>query len=137
MTCRFVKFLNTPVEYIYKSNDQKQSLKVALQLYWKHTPAWVFSCKFAAYFQNTLLWKQPMLNAFEWLKFEYLHSWYHTVYLNNCDQRQFNSWKRFLYVNYYSTDEQKDQIKRFKMCWWHAIITLILKWSEATLQRSS
>ena len=26
-----------------------------LQLYWNHTLAWVFSCKFAAYFQNTLL----------------------------------------------------------------------------------
>ena len=27
--------------------------KVALQLYWNQTSAWVFSCKFAAYFQNT------------------------------------------------------------------------------------
>ena len=27
--------------------------KVALQLYWNHTSALVFSCKFAAYFQNT------------------------------------------------------------------------------------
>ena len=26
--------------------------KVALQLYWNHTSAWVFPCKFAAYFQN-------------------------------------------------------------------------------------
>ena len=34
--------------------------KVALQLYWSHTLAWVFSGKFAAYFQNTFfkkLWK--------------------------------------------------------------------------------
>ena len=34
--------------------------KVALQLYWSHTLAWVFSVKFAAYFQNTFfkkLWK--------------------------------------------------------------------------------
>ena len=35
--------------------------KVALQLYRNHTSAWVFSCKFAAYFQNTFslgqLWK--------------------------------------------------------------------------------
>ena len=28
---------------------------VALQLYWNHISAWVFSCKFAAYFQNTFL----------------------------------------------------------------------------------
>ena len=27
--------------------------KVAKQLYWNHTSAWVFSCKFAAYIQNT------------------------------------------------------------------------------------
>ena len=26
--------------------------KVALQLYWNHTSAWAFSCKFTAYFQN-------------------------------------------------------------------------------------
>ena len=26
--------------------------RVALQLYWNHTSVWVFSCKFAAYFQN-------------------------------------------------------------------------------------
>ena len=27
--------------------------KVSKQLYWNRTSAWVFSCKFAAYFQNT------------------------------------------------------------------------------------
>ena len=27
--------------------------KVAKQLYWNHTSAWVFSCKFDSYFQNT------------------------------------------------------------------------------------
>ena len=27
--------------------------KVAMQLYWNRTSAWAFSCKFAAYFQNT------------------------------------------------------------------------------------
>ena len=35
--------------------------KVALQLYWRHTSAWVFYCKLAAYFQNTFsyeyLWR--------------------------------------------------------------------------------
>ena len=31
--------------------------KVALQLYWNHMSAWVFSCKFAAYFQNTFSWE--------------------------------------------------------------------------------
>ena len=31
--------------------------KVAKQLYWNRTSAWVFSCKFAAYFQNTFLFE--------------------------------------------------------------------------------
>ena len=31
--------------------------KIALQLNWNHTSAWVFSCKFAAYFQNTFSWE--------------------------------------------------------------------------------
>ena len=34
---------------------------MAKQLYWNHTSAWVFSCQFAAYFQNTFslehIWK--------------------------------------------------------------------------------
>ena len=29
------------------------SINCFLQLYWNHTSAWVFSCKFAAYFQDT------------------------------------------------------------------------------------
>ena len=32
--------------------------KVALQLYWNRTSVWVFSCKFAAYFQNTFFQEQ-------------------------------------------------------------------------------
>ena len=31
--------------------------RLDLQLYWNCASAWVFSCKFAAYFQNTYLWK--------------------------------------------------------------------------------
>ena len=31
--------------------------KVAKQIYWDHTSAWVFSCKFAAYFQNTFCYE--------------------------------------------------------------------------------
>ena len=30
-----------------------QSKFIAKQLYWNHTLTWVFSCKLAAYFQNT------------------------------------------------------------------------------------
>ena len=37
--------------------------KVALQLYWNHTSAWVFSGKFAAYFQNTFSWEHLWVAA--------------------------------------------------------------------------
>ena len=43
----------------YAANLQEQNMqqiykfKVAKQRYWNHTSVWVFSCKFAAYFQNT------------------------------------------------------------------------------------
>ena len=37
--------------------------KVALQLYWNHTSAWVFSYKFAAYFQNTLSYEHLWMAA--------------------------------------------------------------------------
>ena len=33
----------------------KHSCRSVIFVYWSHTSAWVFSCKFAAYFQNTLL----------------------------------------------------------------------------------
>ena len=41
--------------------------KVSLQLYLNHTSAWVFSCKFAAYFQNIFyqinLWRAASVNT--------------------------------------------------------------------------
>ena len=37
--------------------------KVALQLYWNHTSALVFSCKFVEYFQNTLSWEHHWMAA--------------------------------------------------------------------------
>ena len=37
--------------------------KVALQLYWNRISAWVFSCKFAALFQNTFLWQNLWMAA--------------------------------------------------------------------------
>ena len=35
----------------------------AKQLYWNRTLAWVFSCKFAAYFQNTFSQEQLWMAA--------------------------------------------------------------------------
>ena len=39
--------------------------KVALQLYWNRTSAWVFSCKFAAYFENIFSKEHPWTAASE------------------------------------------------------------------------
>ena len=39
--------------------------KFALQLYCNRTSTWVFSCKFAAYFQNTLSQKHLWVAASE------------------------------------------------------------------------
>ena len=38
--------------------------KAALQLYWNRTPAWVFSCKFVVYFQNTFSLETPLDGCF-------------------------------------------------------------------------
>ena len=37
--------------------------KVALQLYWNRTSAWLLSCKFAAFFQNTFSYKHVLVAA--------------------------------------------------------------------------
>ena len=38
--------------------------EVALKFYWNRTSAWVFSCKFAAYFQNNLFLRTPLGDYF-------------------------------------------------------------------------
>ena len=38
--------------------------KVAVQLYWNRTRAWVFSCKYAGYFQNTFLYEHLLDGCF-------------------------------------------------------------------------
>ena len=38
---------------------------VAKQLYWNRTSAWVFSCQFAAYFQNTFSYEHLRMAASE------------------------------------------------------------------------
>ena len=45
------------MQQIYGRTSMRKSdfSKAALQLHWNHTSAWLFSCKFAAYFQNTFL----------------------------------------------------------------------------------
>ena len=43
---------NMPQVYRRTSMRKRDFNKVALLLYWNRTSAWVFSCKFAVYFQN-------------------------------------------------------------------------------------
>ena len=50
--------------------------KVALQLYSNHTSAWVFSCKFAAYLQNTFLWEHSLNGCF-WINNIHRSKLYH------------------------------------------------------------
>ena len=53
---RFIDFLPTvkvPKQPSKGVHRKGCCWKSARQLYWNHTSAWVFSCKFAAYFQNT------------------------------------------------------------------------------------
>ena len=39
--------------------------EAALQLYWDHTSTWVFSSKFATYFQNAFSWEHLWTAASE------------------------------------------------------------------------
>ena len=48
-------FLGKGVLKIYSKFTGENPYRSAKQLYWHHSSAWVFSCKFAAYFQNTFL----------------------------------------------------------------------------------
>ena len=54
--------------------------KVVLQLYWNRTSTWVFSCKFAAYFQNTFslehLWRSASVKSLKsWDKSSRFGAW--------------------------------------------------------------
>ena len=44
--------------------------KVANQFYWNHISAWVFSCRFARYFQNTFLQEQLWGTGPDWERVE-------------------------------------------------------------------
>ena len=50
--------------------------KVAKQLYWNCTSAWVFFCKFAAYFQNTFLQEHLWVAVSDSSKIPDMVRWY-------------------------------------------------------------
>ena len=60
--CDLIKLLCNPEVFLGKA-----VLKIcnALELYWNHTSTWVFSCKFATYFQNSFSWERLWVAATE------------------------------------------------------------------------
>ena len=55
--------------------------EVALQLYWNHTSAWVFSCQFAAYFQTTFLQRTRLDCCFFvlWKVYNWAQNWLDSI----------------------------------------------------------
>ena len=54
------------MQQIYKKKTHAEvRFQVAKQLYWNHTSAWVLSCIFAAYFQNTFYYEHLWMIASE------------------------------------------------------------------------
>ena len=53
--CVFIERRSEDMQQIYGRTPMPKCdfNKVALKLYWNRASAWAFSCKFAAYFQNT------------------------------------------------------------------------------------
>ena len=50
--------------YRWTSMPKYDFNKIAIQLYWNHTSAWLFSCKFAAFFQNIFFYEHPLWACF-------------------------------------------------------------------------
>ena len=59
-------FNEVVLQHIYRRTSMRKCdfNKVAVQRYWNHTSAWVFSCKFSAYFQNSLFLGKPLKGCF-------------------------------------------------------------------------
>ena len=75
---------------------------VALQLCWNHTLTWVFSCKFARYFQNTS-WRATSSSTvccYKWIEIK--HHYSRKEYSVECkvsECEDINTWKSVLCVN--------------------------------------
>ena len=102
--------------------------KVALQLYWNRTSAWVLLCKFAVYFQNTSGWLLLKVHELpRWLfsffgilvaHFDHLLSDmvdYSPCYLH---QNDIASWLILYTINLYScSGRYKDHSRGFSYIW--------------------
>ena len=104
--------------------------KVALQLYWNCTSAWVFSCKFASYFQNTfslehlwtaasvmmiILWfGNSLINFFGWIIFKFLSIYPHARL------KKFSYWK-------YKENTKKIVANLISLSYWIISLSCILQ----------
>ena len=56
----YYKVYSENMQQIHRTSMLKYNFnKLAWQLYWNHTSAWMFSCKFAAYFRETFSKRIP------------------------------------------------------------------------------
>ena len=82
-----VKRCSGNVQQIYRKTTMSKSdfNKVAKQLYWNHTPSWVFSCKSAVYFQNIFLQEHLWRAASEFNSmtktYKEVYTWFILVHL--------------------------------------------------------
>ena len=78
-----------------------------LQLYWNHTSAWVFSCKFAAYFQNTFSQEYLRVSLSEYYLWKVFHLWTrkafpteHVSHVDLVSKYCSRGWRSFVLVSY-------------------------------------
>ena len=86
-------------------------IKFALQLYWNHTSAWVFPCKFApTASQSSISLVFPYLR----LIFEFRRKMNQEIYLGNCTQRIIQIMKKWVFCK--SKLEVKSIFRSTKFC---------------------
>ena len=79
--------------------------KVALQLFWNRTSTWVFSCKFATYFQNTFQLRTP---------------------LNGCFWREFKELWNVKYDTYFVQNDTYFRVDEFILCILNVVFVIFL-----------
>ena len=87
-------------------NILKCGMYETLQIYWNNTLGWTFSCKFAAYFQNTFskehLWMAASVSRMDW-HFIVLYK------LGNCRNSEWNSKSTFTWDPKWTQNGLKSQ----------------------------
>ena len=64
-----INFQKQPFRGVLRKRCSENMQQIYRQIYWNRTSAWVFSCKFAAYFRNTFSKEHLRVAASELFKF--------------------------------------------------------------------